>query len=239
MKQFFHILMMICICLPVGAHARDYTVTLSGSGQVVAQREFDALADDDGLALFHLEFGLELPELLEGLSLELGYETGTRSQHLFAGDDPWLSTHLELHGLTLSVAYRMPVTTWLNATARAGGTLDFARLYLTGPDGVLIEDWANAKVGGFGTLGLEIALPRNLWKRWLSRPEADPNEGFTMGLRMEIGWALRQPFSYDEMRTPVPGNEDEAKLQIDRQTIDLGDIHLDGLMFRVGFYTAF
>lgn len=160
----------VCVLLlaaPDWAAARDVTLSLLGGGQVVAGREFDPLAQNDALALMNIELGLELPELLAGFSLELGYEYGDKSAELFAGQQPWLTTGLQLHGLTASAVYRLVLAEWLAASVRVGGSLNFARLRLSTPDGPLLQDWVNARLGAFGTLGLELSLSRNLWRRWI------------------------------------------------------------------------
>ena len=48
------------------------SLSLLGVGQVVAAPEYDPLAGDDRLAYFQLDGGLEIDELLEGLSLGAG-----------------------------------------------------------------------------------------------------------------------------------------------------------------------
>lgn len=229
----------LCLALPATIQARDFSLTLLSGGQVVADREFDPLAENDGLALVQVELGIELPELLEGFSLELGYGFAEKHAELYAGDQPWLTTGLELHGVLLSAAYRLPLTAWLSASARVGGSLDFVRLRLQTDQTVLLQGWQLAKLGVFGLLGLELGLPRNLWRRWLERPEGDPREGFTLGLRLEAGWAWRQALDYGRLVAP----EDEQALAgvdpIAREPVDLGDLRLAGCLFRIGVFAIF
>lgn len=209
--------------------ARDYHVSLLGGAQIVANRDVDALSADDGLPLVHLDLGLELPELSDGLSIELGYQSGKLGSTLFAGDEPWLRSALRMHGLTVGAAYRMPLTNWLILAARAGGTVDFARLRITDDGALLLGGWSMARLGAYGLLGFEIALPRTLWRRWLNRPAGDPRDGFTLGIRLEAGWAYRQPFDYDGVRAPGSGVD----------PVQLGDVHLDGALFRAGIFAVF
>ncbi len=216
------------------AAARDYHVSLLGVGQVVADPEYDTLSADDGLALFNLELGLELPELLEGLGLELTYGTGEQQSRLFAGDDPWLKTRLQLHEVLLGVVYRYPLTSWLNASARVGASLDFAKLSLRSQGEALLSDWDLARLGGYGLLGLELAMPRGLWGKWLTGVEGDPTEGFTIGLRLEAGWSLRQPMRYGDMVGDAGGRQ-----AIEVQGAELGAVSLDGFLFRAGAYVVF
>lgn len=228
------IVLMLIGLLAGPAVARDYHVSLLGVGQVVADPEYDALSGDDGLALFNLELGLELPELLEGFGLELTYGTGTQQARLFAGEDPWLKTRLQLHEVLLGAVYRYPLTSWLNASARIGASLDFAKLSLRSQGEALLSDWDLARLGGYGLLGLELAMPRGLWSKWLTGVEGDPNDGFTVGLRLEAGWSIRQPMRYGD----VDGG-DGGKQAIAIQGVDLGAVSLDGFLFRAGAYVVF
>jgi len=122
---------------------------------------------------------------------------------------------------------------------RLAGTLDFARLEVHDANHTYLSDWANAKLGIMGTLGVEFLVPRNLWRRWFQKAPGDKNEGFTLGLRLEAGWSLRQAYDYDEMRAPDSGSDGEAEIQIDRQAVDLGAVTLDGFLFRVGLVVFF
>jgi hypothetical protein len=227
------------LALPPAASARDFIVSVCGTGHIVAQREYDPLSSDDALGLAHVELGMELEELLPGLSLEIAWESGTHRGDLFPGINPWLDADLLMHGIVLSAAYRLPVTEWLNAVGRVGGTLDFAKLELSQGGEVLLSDWANAKLGVQGVIGVELFAPRNLLRRWFKRGAGDPHEGFTAGLRFEVGWSYKQSFVYDEMNEPAPENEEVAKRQIDRAPVNLGGIHLDGFIFRAGLVVFF
>ncbi len=221
------------------AGARDWHVSLLGAGQVVAAPEFDPLASGDGLVLFQLELGLEIDEFVDGLSLELAYQTGGRNAALYTGSRQDLKTGLDLHGVTLAAVYRHPLTRWLNLSARLGGSLDFARLRVSSAEaGTLLRHWELARPGGFATLGLELALPRALWRRWLDRPAGDAQAGFTIGLRIEAGWQLCAPLDYGRVDPAVetPEGQDEA---IARQPVDLGSLRLDGFLWRAGLYAVF
>lgn len=221
----------LVLAWPAAAGARELSFSALVSGQIVAEPSFDPLARHDTLALAHLEVGVELDELLEGLSLELAWEAGGSREELFAGDQPWLHSDLLVHGVVLGASWRLPVFAWLRGVVRLGGTVDFARLQLREDGQTLLSDWANGRVGGFATLGAEVILPRNVWRRWFGRPEGDPLEGFTLGLRLELGWSLRQAFVYDQMR----GDRGD----ISRVPADLGSVHLDGFMFRTGLLCVF
>ncbi len=227
------------LALPQAAFPRDYVVSVCGTGHVVAQREYDPLSADDALGLAHVELGMELEELLPGLSLEIAWESGTHHGDLFPGASRGLDTDLLMHGMVLSAAYRLPVTEWMNTVARVGGTLDFAKLELSEGGEVLLSDWANAKLGIQGVIGVEFFTPRNLLRKWFKRDPGDPREGFTVGLRFEVGWSYKQPFVYDEMNEPAPEDQEVAKRQIDRAPVNLGGVHLDGFIFRVGLVVFF
>lgn len=227
------------LALPLPSSARDFTVSVCGTGHVVAQREYDPLSAGDALGLVHVELGMELRELLEGLSLEIAWESGTHNGDLFPAGNPWLDADLLMHGVVLSAAYRLPVTEWMNTVARVGGTLDFAKLELREGGDTLLSDWANAKLGVQGVIGVEFFTPRNLLRKWFKQDDGDPDDGFTVGLRFEVGWSYKQEFVYDEMSEPAPENEEVAKRQIDRAPINLGGIHLDGFIFRAGLVVFF
>jgi hypothetical protein len=227
------------LACPQSSHARDYTVSVCGTGHVVAQREYDPLSSDDALGLAHVELGLEFEEVLPGLSLEIAWESGTRHGDMFPGGDPWLDAELLMHGMVLSAAYRLPVTEWMNAVGRVGGTLDFAELEIREDGNTLLSDWANARLGVQGVIGVEIFTPRNLLRRWFKQDPGDPDEGFTVGLRFEVGWSYKQAFVYDEMNEPAPEDEEVAKRQITRAPVNLGGIHLDGFIFRAGLVVFF
>ena len=227
------------LACPPASVAREYTVSVCGTGHVVAQREYDPLSSDDALGLAHVELGIELEEVLPGLSLEIAWETGTHRGDLFSGTNPWLDTELLMHGVVLSAAYRLPVTEWMNAVGRVGGTLDFAELELREDGKTLLSDWANAKLGVQGVIGVEFFTPRNLLRKWFSQDPGDPAEGFTMGLRFEVGWSYKQEFVYDEMNEPAPSDKEIAKRQIDRAPVNLGGVSLDGFIFRAGLVVFF
>lgn len=233
-------MVVIGLCmLPLAAPARDFTISACGTGHVVAQREYDPLSSDDALGLAHIELGMELKELLPGLSLEIAWESGTHRDGLFAAGNPWLDADLLMHGVVLSAAYRLPVTGWMNTVVRMGGTLDFARLELREDGRTLLSDWANAKLGVQGVIGVEFFTPRNLLRKWFKQDQGDPDEGFTVGLRFEVGWSYKQEFVYDEMNAPAPEDEEVSKRQIDRAPVSLGGIHLDGFIFRAGLVVFF
>jgi hypothetical protein len=227
------------LACPQSSIARDYSVSVCGTGHIVAQREYDPLSGDDALGLAHVELGLELEEVLPGLSLEIAWESGTHNGNMFPGDNPWLEAGLLMHGIVLSAAYRLPVTEWMNAVGRVGGTLDFAELEIREDGKTLLSDWANAKLGVQGVIGVEIFTPRNLLRKWFRQDPGDPDEGFTMGLRFEVGWSYKQEFVYDEMNEPPPEDEEIAKRQITRAPVNLGGIHLDGFIFRAGLVVFF
>jgi hypothetical protein len=227
------------LAIPQTSIARDFAVSVCGTGHIVAQREYDPLSADDALGLAHVELGMELEELLPGLSLEIAWESGTHSGDLFPGGNPWLDADLLMHGVVLSAAYRLPVTEWMNTVARAGGTLDFAKLELREGGRTLLSDWANAKLGVQGVIGVEFFTPRNMLRKWFKQDGGDPDEGFTVGLRFEVGWSYKQEFVYDEMKQPPPADEEARKRQIDRAPISLGGIHLDGFLFRAGLVVFF
>jgi len=227
------------LALPPVSSARVFTVSVCGTGHVVAQREYDPLSADDALGLVHIELGMELEELLEGLSLEIAWETGTNNGDLFPAGNPWLNADLLMQGVVLSAAYRLPVTEWMNTVARVGGTLDFVKLELRESGDTLLSDWANAKLGVQGVIGVEFFTPRNLLRKWFKQDQGDSDDGFTVGLRFEVGWSYKQEFVYDEMNEPAPENKEVAKRQIDRAPINLGGIHLDGFIFRAGLVVFF
>jgi hypothetical protein len=234
MKKLSIIISLFFLAGPAEVFARDYNLSVGATGQIAASRDFDPLSDDDEFNLAHIELGIELDEVLPGLSLEVAWEVGSVSNQLYAGDNPWLSTELAINGLILSASYRLPLTTWLNGTVRLGGTLDFARLRFTQNDQILLSDWSMARLGIIGTAGVEFMLPRNLWRTWFDKPEGDPQQGFTMGLRFELGWSYRQAFVFDQMRS-----SDTDKLSIARTDMDIGGVHIDGLMFRVALVAVF
>jgi hypothetical protein len=227
------------LACPQPAYARDYTVSVCGTGHIVAQREYDPLSGDDALGLAHVELGLELEEVLPGLSLEIAWESGTHNGDMFPGTNPWLDADLMIQGIVLSAAYRLPVTEWMNAVGRVGGTLDFAELEIREDSKTLLSDWANAKLGVQGVIGVEIFAPRNLLRKWFKQNPGDPDDGFTMGLRLEVGWSYKQEFVYDEMNEPAPEDKEIAKRQIDRAPVNLGGISLDGFIFRAGLVVFF
>ncbi|MFC1654287.1 hypothetical protein ACFL2F_00665 [Myxococcota bacterium] len=227
------------LACPPAASARDFAISVCGTGHVVAQREYDPLSADDALGLAHVELGMELEEVLEGLSLEIAWESGRHIGDLFPGGNPWLDADLLMHGVVLSAAYRLPVAEWMNAVGRVGGTLDFAKLELRDGEQTLLSDWANAKLGAQAVIGVEFFTPRNLLRKWFKQDSGDPGEGFTVGLRLEVGWSYKQEFVYDEMNEPAPGDKEVAKRQIDRAPINLGGINLDGFIFRAGLVVFF
>ncbi|HUU00180.1 MAG TPA: hypothetical protein VM425_01925 [Myxococcota bacterium] len=218
------------------AEARELTLSVCGTGQIVAAREFDPLASQDVLGLAHVEAGLGLGELLPGLSLELAWEGGTTTSDLFAGTTPWLESQLTIHGAVLTAAWRLPLFAWLQATARAGMTLDFARLRFEKDGRTYLSDWANARMGVTAALGAELFLPRNTWRRWFGLSDLENNEGFTLGLRLEAGWSYRQGFAFDDMTPPASGSNGS---DIKSAPIDLGSLNLDGFFFRLGLVAFF
>jgi hypothetical protein len=233
------LLILVILVLPAAVFARDWTVTVGTTTQIAADREFDPLAKEDDIVLAHLEVGMELEEVLEGLNLELDYEPGGRYDALFAGTSAWLNTELDIHRITLGASLRLEFFTWFYAVGRLAGTLDFARLEIHDANNTYLSDWANAKLGMLGTLGVEFLVPRNLWRRWFQKAPGEENDGFTLGLRLEAGWSLRQAYDYDEMRAPDSGSAGEAEVQIDRQAVKLGAVNLDGFVFRVGLIVFF
>jgi hypothetical protein len=70
MKTTIAIAVIGWLAIPQTSIARDFAVSVCGTGHIVAQREYDPLSADDALGLAHVELGMELEELLPGLSLE-------------------------------------------------------------------------------------------------------------------------------------------------------------------------
>ncbi len=233
------LLAVAILILPSTVAARDWTITVGTTAQIAADREFDPLAKEDDIVLAHLEVGMELEELLPGLNVELAYEPGGKYDALFEGSSPWLNAELNIHRIVLGASFRMELSTWFSAVGRLAGTLDFAHLSLHDANNEYLSDWANAKLGVLGTLGVEFVVPRNLWRRWFEKAEGAENDGFTMGLRLEAGWSVRQAYEYSEMMAPAPDDEEQAKNQIEREAVDLGAVSLDGFMFRVGLIVFF
>jgi hypothetical protein len=221
------------------ASARDWTVSVGATGQLAAEREFDPLGKNDDLALAHLEVGMELEEFIPGFNIELAYDVGGSYDALFEGDSPWLNTELQIHRIVVGASMRLELTTWFSAVAHLAGTLDFARLNLHDANNEYLYDWALAKPGVVGTLGVEFMVPRNLLRRWFEKPAGPENDGFTLGFRMEAGWSLRQAYEFNEMTAPAPDSGEQAKNQIGRQPVNLGDVGLDGFTFRMGLIVFF
>jgi hypothetical protein len=226
----------LLLLLTGSVEARELTLSVCGTGQIVAGREFDPLAGQDVLGLAHVEAGIGLPELLPGLSLELAWEGGTSKSDLFAGTNPWLESQLTIHGALLTAVWRLPFFSWLQLTARGGMTLDFARLRFIKDNRVFLSDWANARPGVTAALGAELVLPRNTWRRWFGLEDLEKNEGFTLGLRLEAGWSYREKFSFDDMTPPDSGDNSS---EISSAPVDLGSLSLDGFFFRLGLVAFF
>ena len=236
MRSFMLVIVAALLMLGSSAGAREWTISICGTGQVVAAREFDPLAGQDILGLAHVEAGIGLPELLPGLSLELAWEGGSARSNLFAGVSPWLSSELTLYGALLSLAWRLPVLDWLRLTSRAGMTLDFARLRFESDGQTYLSDWSIARPGVSAALGAELVLPRNTWRSWFGLEPVDGEQGFTLGLRLEAGWSYRQSFEFDQMTPSASGNANSA---IEPAAVDLGSLGLDGFFFRAGLVAFF
>jgi len=233
MKKMWLMIIAVLVVAP-GTQARDFTVSICGTGQVAADKDFDPLSANDTIGMAHIEVGMELDEILEGLSLELAYQGGSVESDLFAGQNPWLHTQLLTHGIVVSTSMRIPLADWLNTMVRLGATIDFARLRLSSDADLLLSDWSLARLGAVASAGIEVLLPRNQWRDWFDKPRGDAQEGFTMGIRLEAGWSFRQAYEFDQM---IPAEGGAGKIAL--QDVGLGGVGLDGFMFRAGLVVFF
>jgi hypothetical protein len=194
--------------------APPLTASAGLAAQVVTNRSFDLVSEDDHLSMGRIAAGytLEIGDRL--LDLEVGYQSGTASATLHETRP----ATLVFRGLDLGAAYRIPLYRYLEPYARASLGWDFATLSV-GPSGTLEQRVSHPSLTAL--LGLSVPLitvkHREVWHQWLV---------FDVGM----GYSARPSFHFDALAPKKPTRPDPDAVA--RAPVDLGTLALSGIAYR-------
>jgi hypothetical protein len=191
------------------------TASFGLGAQVVTDRAYDMVDDNDHLAMVHVGAGYGF-ELARGtLELELGFQGGGTSAPLHAGPD----AKLWLRGLELSATYRYPLSRFFEPYARFGAGVDWAALSLN-------DDALSQRVSvlsGSAMLGFNVPLVGS---------STELGRGFRLALDVGLGYSQRQAADFNAV-APEPPDKVSSDA-IGRAGINLGKLFLSGITYRVG-----
>lgn len=203
----------LMILVPAAAQARPpLTVSAGYSSQVVTDRAWDLVDENDHLPMLRLGLGWVLDAPGGKLEVGAGFLTGTTGATLHQARN----ASLWLRGLELSATWRRPLARFFSPYARLGAGLDWATLSI-GPDDALEQrDSAPSATGMLGFTIPIVSTQGDDWHEWLV---------FDLG----VGYALRSAFDFDQM-APVG---DEAAVA--PAPINAGTLPTSGITYRIGF----
>jgi opacity protein-like surface antigen len=192
------------------------TASFGLGAQVVTNRAYDMVDDNDHLAMVHVGAGYGF-ELAGGtLELELGYQGGSTSAPLHGGSD----ANLWLRGLELNATYRYPLARYFEPYARLGAGVDWATLSLN--DGALNQ--RVSVLSGSAMLGFNVPLVAS--KDELGRRRT------RLALDVGLGYAQRQAADFNALAPEPP--DKVSPDTIGYNGINLGKLFLSGITYRIG-----
>lgn len=216
---------------PTLAH-EDFTevnLMFGTSSTLVRDGTFDYYSHNDWMASGYLAAEVEV---YEGLLVQLGILMGESRSDLFGEFD----TMLRLREPRLAVRYGHTFFEALRPYASVAATYAFLGTeislwddHTTGRE----DGWGDGELGGRVSVGCEAFLRRRVFGAERSGLFKD----FTMGLALEIGYALTQPFELNGLEHGLDGDLSEAPPLTPGQ-LDLGELDRSGLFisFDLRFY---
>lgn len=191
------------------------TASLGVGAQVVTDRAYDMVDDNDHLPMIHVGAGYRFQLAGGGLELELGYQGGSTSAPLHAGAD----AKLWLRGLELSATYRYPLWRFCEPYARLGLGVDWATLSL---DGDALTQRVSVPSGS-AMVGFSVPLVTT---------KAEAGRRALVAIELGLGYALRRAADFNALAPEPPGKVSPDAMG--QTGIDMGKLFLSGITYRVG-----
>jgi len=220
------------ISLPTQAHEEDFTeinVMIGSSSTLVSDGAFDYFSNDDWLGSGYLAAEVEV---YQGLLLQLGILMSETRSDLFGEFDTML--RLREPRLALRYGYTFmdfvrPYASIAATYAFLGAEIDLWDDHVTGRE----DGWGDGELGGRISAGCEVFIPRRVFGSKRTGFFGD----FTLGMALEVGYALTQPFELNDLQHGMDGDFSKAPPLTPGQ-LDLGELDRSGLFisFDLRFY---
>lgn len=231
------IAILVSVLIPSAAQAGDdfteINFSLGSQFQLIKDHAYDFFSTNDWLNAGGI--ALEV-EVMDELFVQVGFAGTTQKGRVFDR----MEASLSYSEPSLTVRKGYSVASWARPYASLGATyawtkVKFEQDWLYGsqswPGKLKQEDeWLGGRMGGKAALGCEVFLPRTIF-----HPSGEGSGffgDFTMGVALEAGWVVKQPFSIDAIKSDE-GGETEDKAGIPQAELDLGELWLQG------YYMAF
>jgi hypothetical protein len=201
----------------LAAAAPPISISTSVGAQVVTERSYDLVDQDDHLTLWRVDAGWRFPVARGELEASLGVFTGGTEATLHERTN----AQLWLRGLEAAAVWRYPLARVIEPYARLGAGLDWSSLSLRN-QGPTISQTA---LGLFATAALGTQLVARLGE----------NGQRALVLDLGVGYAWRQRHDYRELRPEQPTGADAIAFS----SLPAGTLNLSGITYRVGLALRF
>jgi hypothetical protein len=181
------------------------------AAQVVTNRSWDFVDDDDHLPMWRLAAGTTFDLDVGIVDAQLAYLTGATST-----PSQGLQPTLWMRGFELSGQYRWPLWKALQPYARVGVTWDWATLNFGSPN----ITQTSAVPGGLARLGAQTRIP-------VSARDRPAHLIFDVG----VGYALRPAFNFDAMLPAEPANPPDDPIR--EAPLNMGRLSMSGISYAV------
>ena len=237
MKRTLIAIALGLVLIPSAAWAEDdhteINLSLGTQFQLVKDDAYDIFSHNDWLAAGSLAAELEVAD---ELFLQVGFAGTTQKARVFER----MEASLSYFEPQLTVRKGLTVASWARPYVSLGATyawtsVTFEQDWMYGgqtwPGELEQKDsWTGGRLGGKAALGCELLMPRFLFHR--SGPGPGFFGNFTMGGALEAGWVVKQPMSFDGLKSTEDGKT-EDKAGIPQAELDLGELWIQG------YYMAF
>jgi len=207
----------------------ELNVSLGVFNQQIAHSGYDAFSASDWMPMFSI--GLEF-EPFDDFFVAASYLHGYSSASIFLDADGTLSHE----GWELRVKKGFQLLSWLRPYAAISGTYSWYGVEVVRSSGSTLtqeDGFLSGHFGGRGGLGAEFMVPR---KVLADSGIGSVIPGFTFGVAVEAGYALRQLFDMGA----VDGSAGYGGVDgIRPSRVDLGEVDLSGWYWSLDFRALF
>lgn len=230
-----------------------WTLAIASRSRLVRDPSFDLFSDRDVLAGFELSV---MRRVWTELSLGLSWQAGGASDgfifNQFKFDYRQQSAMVTAVYESTELSRHLVGADWLRPTARLEGGVVFGRasVKFDEPAGDVASDQIQWKVAPrvFAGVGLRfVPFSNSRVPTDKDREEGRTPSGYTFALDAEFGWSFLTRMDFDglapdpdgETRDARSGGSADDESAITRHPLDLGELNLDGVEFRVGLSMRF
>jgi hypothetical protein len=230
-KMTVVLLLVLGVSLPTQAHEEftEINFMIGSSSTLVRDAAFDYYSHNDWMGGGYLAAEVEVHD---GLMVQLGILMGESRSDLFGQFD----TTLRFKEPRLALRYGYTFLDFVRPYASVAATyafmsteIDLWSNHTTGRE----DGWGDGELGGRFSAGCEVFLRRRVFGTHRSGFFKD----FTLGLALELGYALTQPFELDGLRHGLDGDLSKDP-PLPPGELDLGEIDRSGffMSFDLRFY---